>query len=849
MGEDINELIEQLQTGTEEERKSAALALGNAASIEAIDPLETALQDPAIGVRYFARKSLFKLKKVLAKEIASQAAAGPTEIVETPEPPEEEVLEAQPYSEVEIPLTLEDDVTAAMRALESDSPEERERALFSIAEESSPEAVEAVKNLLAREENMHVRATAVKILARVGGSQVSQDIVPFLKDEDHRVRANAVEAIEITGDTGVIEDLIPLLKDQDNRVRANTAKALHSFGVDGVLDVLTEMLESPEEWMRVSAAHALGFIENEQVYPLLWKVCEDESQDVQKMALDSLMRISERGAASLFLEEVAEAMNDHESDRHRLALSLYGKVLDVLGAGSEKDSTLASELFDKLAEFLREREAVDQLIDMYSRKLAIRPDKKTYIILGNLHLQKGDLVGARHYFERFVQMEPSNVSIMMKLGEISFFVGDLARAEEDYLKVLDVSPESPAILYKIGEVRFLADKFQDAVSMFQKLLKKETALAPHAHNLLGLCFIKMGHPEMARDEFASIDYATMDISEDQQKEMLYRIAFAFYENGFQKDSLRFFKKIMAIDVNYRDVAWQVEEIKQLMTSPPPDDDTSSGVLGGDDIANLKKYAKGRYTEVKLLGEGGMGRVYGAVDTLLNRPVAVKVLPLPLSREKKVRERFIREAQAAARMSHPNIVQIFDVNPGKFPFFVMEFVQGKSFRQLIKMKKSLAQSALRDLVLQMAEAFQYAHDQGVIHRDIKPDNIMLDFHGKIKIMDFGLAKLTMLSEMTQQGEVMGTVYYMSPEQIKGQAVDHRSDIYSFGVTLYEIMTKSKPFSKGNVMYEHLHTTPKPPSQFNSSITSITEDIVLKCMAKEPEHRYQSFSEFIQEWIMA
>ena len=108
---------------------------------------------------------------------------------------------------------------------------------------------------------------------------------------------------------------------------------------------------------------------------------------------------------------------------------------------------------------------------------------------------------------------------------------------------------------------------------------------------------------------------------------------------------------------------------------------------------------------------------------------------------------------------------------------------------------------------------------------------------------------MLSEMTQQGEVMGTVYYMSPEQIKGQAVDHRSDIYSFGVTLYEIMTKSKPFSKGNVMYEHLHTTPKPPSQFNSSITSITEDIVLKCMAKEPEHRYQSFSEFIQEWIMA
>jgi len=126
MGEDINELIEQLQTGTEEERKSAALALGNAASIEAIDPLETALQDPAIGVRYFARKSLFKLKKVLAKEIASQAAAGPTEIVETPEPPEEEVLEAQPYSEVEIPLTLEDDVTAAMRALESDSPEERE---------------------------------------------------------------------------------------------------------------------------------------------------------------------------------------------------------------------------------------------------------------------------------------------------------------------------------------------------------------------------------------------------------------------------------------------------------------------------------------------------------------------------------------------------------------------------------------------------------------------------------------------------------------------------------------------------------------------------------------------------
>jgi tetratricopeptide (TPR) repeat protein len=661
-----------------------------------------------------------------------------------------------------------------------------------------------------------------------------------------------VEAVEITGDLDMIGTLVPLLEDEDHRVRANTARALHAFGMHGVLPVLDEMLLAAEESMRISAAHALGFLEDEGVYTLLWKACEDESPDVQKMAFDSLIRISDRGTASLFFQEMAEAMKNPDSDKHAIAQKLYQKVITIMERGSLEEKNLALKLVDDITYFLKENGAVDLLIEMYSSLVDLHPDARRLITLGNLFLQKGDLVNARIQFDRYLALDPGNVPIRMKLGEISFFVGELDKAEEEYSKALKLSPDSPAILYKAGEVRFLAGKYQEAVSTFQRLLKMETSLAPHAHNLLGLCFIKMAFPEMADREFNTINFDELDISENQMKEMLYRIAAAYRENGYRKEALEYYKRIMVTDVEYRDVAGQVDELKNLITRGPSYEkekgDSTSGALSGSDVENLNKFTKKRYSDIAILGEGGMGRVYQARDTLLDRQVAIKLLPMPLAREKKIRDRFTREARAAARMSHPNIVQIYDVNPGKFPFFIMEFVKGKSFRDLIKLGKVLAPSALKDLVLQIAEAFQYAHDRGVIHRDIKPDNIMLDFHGQVKIMDFGLAKMEMVSELTQKGEVMGTVYYMSPEQIRGQKIDSRSDIYSFGVTLYEIITRVKPFRQGNIMYEHLSTDPESPSKINPSIPKAVEQAVLRCLEKDPDDRYLTFRDFIQDWLL-
>jgi eukaryotic-like serine/threonine-protein kinase len=250
---------------------------------------------------------------------------------------------------------------------------------------------------------------------------------------------------------------------------------------------------------------------------------------------------------------------------------------------------------------------------------------------------------------------------------------------------------------------------------------------------------------------------------------------------------------------------------------------------------------GRYELVHLVARGGMAEVYRAHDRLLDRPVAVKVLFPELSIDRTFVERFRREAQAAANLSHPHIVPVFDWGEDNGTYFiVMEFIDGRPLSSILRTAGPLHPDRAAEIAADVALALDYAHRHGVIHRDIKPGNVLITDEGQVKVTDFGIARAVNTDEsLTQTGAVMGTATYFSPEQAEGLGVDARSDIYSLGVVIYEMVAGRPPFtgdSPVSVASKHVREQAPPPRQFNPSIPQDLEAIILKCMAKSPEYRY-------------
>jgi len=253
-----------------------------------------------------------------------------------------------------------------------------------------------------------------------------------------------------------------------------------------------------------------------------------------------------------------------------------------------------------------------------------------------------------------------------------------------------------------------------------------------------------------------------------------------------------------------------------------------------------------YRILEKLGEGGMGVVYKAHDTNLDRDVALKFLPPQVAASSDDKSRFLHEARALAHLAHPNICTIHSVEEeaGK-AFIVMEYVEGKTLRNLyrnIPLKQAV------DIGIQIADGLAAAHEKGIVHRDIKPDNMMIGKDGRVQIMDFGLAKLKGGSRITKEGSTVGTVGYMSPEQVRGQETDHRTDIFSLGVVLYELLAGQSPFKgvhETAIAYEIVNVDPAPPSAVKPDLDPRLDAIVLECLEKDPSERYQSAPEVSKE----
>jgi len=257
---------------------------------------------------------------------------------------------------------------------------------------------------------------------------------------------------------------------------------------------------------------------------------------------------------------------------------------------------------------------------------------------------------------------------------------------------------------------------------------------------------------------------------------------------------------------------------------------------------------GKYKIAEVVGRGGMGIVYKAEDTKLKRRVALKFLPPELMLEEEAKERFVLEAQAAAALSHPNICTIHEINEEKGKSFIaMEYVEGQSLRAKIE-RGSLEEQEALDIAIQIAEGLDEAHKKGIIHRDIKSANIMVTEKGQAKVMDFGLAKVTGGILLTREGTTLGTVAYMSPEQTRGEKVDYRSDIWSLGVVMYEMLSGQLPFTgdrEASVLYSVVHEEPKPLKAIKSGIPAELQQIIYNALKKKRESRYSSTSEMLKD----
>ena len=335
---------------------------------------------------------------------------------------------------------------------------------------------------------------------------------------------------------------------------------------------------------------------------------------------------------------------------------------------------------------------------------------------------------------------------------------------------------------------------------------------------------------------AIVQFQTLLQKSSYQKEALYLIAECFNEKGLTNAARESLEKILTLDYSYKDVKEKLETLtyssEDKQTHPEASDYITSTTH------KMKTFKGERYEIIEELGKGGMGIVYKAKDTKLGRIVAIKALAPHMKKNKQDRERFLREAKAIALINHRNIINIYDITDDE-AYIVMEFADGGTLRHL--MKRGLEIHRAWELLIQVTDALIAAHNAGIIHRDIKPENILLTHNGEVRLTDFGIAHFTG-STITHEGAQVGTLRYMAPEQIRGEAVDNRCDIYALGIMAYEMLIGQSPFPKGDVAYHHIHIQPTPPTKVRPDLPELLDDLLLTCLEKNPDNRYQSMENF-------
>ncbi len=546
----------------------------------------------------------------------------------------------------------------------------------------------------------------------------------------------------------------------------------------------------------------------------------------------------------LFLGNMYLARNDHSGavaeyklffernpEKRNIALACFEKVLNMV-KNDEMLLRYTADLYLEDGNFDAAEEKIRLLKNLKPENTEYQAKLEDILLkIADYSFMEGNLEIAEIKLKSLTELKPDKSEYRKRLKDIeSFALQNKISEYEEKLKQEDLSGEEVNMLrFELAELYLRKDADeQNAVSLFQKVAKSESQYKPEALCRAGIFFLSKGMIELADENFRKI--RELDIPEDKKAEILYRFGNAYEEKGIFESAREIYRQILFHDIKYRDVAQRMERLPANI----PDNKKNKDISGLED----------RYDHIERIGEGGMGAIYKAKDKLLGRVVALKVIRTDFRSDTETVQRFIREAQSASALQHPGIVTIFDIQVKEPMYIVMEFIDGGNLR------KKLNRSALQvphflKFAIDICEAIGAAHAKEIIHRDIKPENIMLTREENIKITDFGLASINNATRMTMVGQILGTPLYMSPEQIIGKSADNRSDIYSLGITFYEMLTGKVPFSDGDIGYRHIHENPEPPSLLNPAVSDHLEKVILKSIEKKSEKRYQGVIEVLEE----
>lgn len=477
--------------------------------------------------------------------------------------------------------------------------------------------------------------------------------------------------------------------------------------------------------------------------------------------------------------------------------------------------------------------------------------------------EAADLLAAAHQYTRAAELyERSDAH--ERAAEMYAAAGDQKRAADLYLQagcgesaarslaqggqphaaaqlyVKLEKPDQAAAVYRDAGAWFEAGKIyrqmgrlDEALEVLQRLDAQSDGYADGSL-ILASIFMERGMLSAAKDRYQKVLTAIKDVPE-AELEPLYQLARISEEEHDLEGAALLYEKVLARDFSYQDAKDRAARVRTIKPPPVPVVTPAGGPAPAP-----------RYKILKQIGQGGMGVVYRAEDTVLHRVVAYKVLPASVKEQPALLQSFLQEARIAASINHPNIVTIYDTghDPAGDVFISMEFVDGLSLKELLDKVGGLPLAQFLSIAKQICAGLAYAHGRRIIHRDIKPANIMLSRDRMVKIMDFGLAKIVN-DALADKTSVKGTPLYMAPEQILGKEVDHQSDLYSLGCTLYRMATGRLPFTKGDLYYQHLHAAPQPPKDINSKLPDGINAIILRCLEKEKSKRYQQVGDVLAD----
>jgi len=550
----------------------------------------------------------------------------------------------------------------------------------------------------------------------------------------------------------------------------------------------------------------------------------------------------------------AVASRYEEQDRIDEAVEVLRYINDHILSDDDltrsKEADLAREMELTMAEFHMKNDRPDQALTTYVSALCLRPDPDPAIMerideilggpvkfdaaalirLATYFRARGDHSKTVLYVNRVLDREPDNAEALHFLKSL-------------FEEILQAQPGNPDLRLELGRLHQRLGHPTKAIEEY-KLAADSPAHQEEAHRHLAYAYAASGLPLAALGEFQELTLEEPDF------DALYQLHFALARDGDLRAALTALDLIRGQKPAWRDIDKRIEKIERRLagTGPHP----AAALPAADEKMRelIGDHAVGRYRYVEQVGSGGMGVVHKVEEIKTHRLLAMKILRDGLASSSRALDRFFREARIAATIRHRNIVEIVDYNISAKTgqsFICMEFVDGPTLREIIDRKfdqgVEISSEYLTETLyytVQLLDALEATHSQGIVHRDIKPDNIMVTSDGLVKITDFGIVHVEDAA-FTQTGAMLGTPRYMAPEQITGGRIDGRSDIYSAGILLYESLTGSPPFITGDIAYQHVNKRPALPQEINPAIPDAVNDFIMKCLEKDPERRYASARE--------